>query len=163
MITREDVVAALDRAGYTWTSVEHPAPTSMAEADAYIEGHEGVRTKTLFVVNRKRTRSYLLVVDSARDVDLNALAEVLEETRLSIGSADRLRAALDVEPGTVSPFTLLDPGHREPVLLWDREILREPTLTFHPGTDTETIFIGSQDMEGLMAAAGVQQRVVDIP
>lgn len=163
IITRQDVVAALEAAGAEYNIVEHAPALTTAEADAAIEGYDGVRTKSLFLVNRKRTASYLLIMDDAKPLDLAALATVLDESRLSIGSPDRLRKALDVEPGIVSPFAMLDTERRGPTLLWDREMLMDPVLTFHPGENTATVFVGTQDMRDLLTQAGVEQRVIDAP
>ncbi len=45
--------------------VEHPAVYTTDEADTYIEGREGVRTKSFFLTNKKKTAFYLLVMDEA--------------------------------------------------------------------------------------------------
>lgn len=50
--------------------VEHPAVYTTDEADAYIEGREGVRTKSLFLTNKKKTAFYLLVMDEAKRLDI---------------------------------------------------------------------------------------------
>ncbi|TDT42108.1 hypothetical protein EV562_10177 [Streptomyces sp. BK208] len=55
MITRSDITSALDAVGITFSLVEHEEARTTAEADAFIEGYEGVRTKSLFLINRKRT------------------------------------------------------------------------------------------------------------
>lgn len=34
--------------------VEHPPAFTTEEADRYIEGYEGVRTKTMFLTNKKK-------------------------------------------------------------------------------------------------------------
>ncbi|WP_312719263.1 YbaK/EbsC family protein [Mobilicoccus sp.] len=158
---RAAIVSMLDRRGVTYGLVEHPPAQTTLEADAFIEGHEGVRTKTLFLVNRKRTRSYLVVMDDRKALDLSALAQVLGEGRLSFGSADRLRDALDLEPGVVSPLGLLSPAHRGTLLSFDRDMLSERVLTFHPGDNRATIFIATADLLDLLDAEGVEYQVID--
>lgn len=85
----------------------------------------GVRTKSLFLVNRKKNRSYLVIMDGAKELDLGSLAEQFGESRLSFGSPERLQPALGFEPGIVSPFEMLDPYPREVKLCFDEVILTE--------------------------------------
>lgn len=163
MVTRTDITEALERAGVAYSVVEHPPALTTQEADAYIEGYDGVRTKSLFIVNKKRTASYLLVMDDAKPLDLVALATVLGETRLSLGSPERLVETLGLAPGVVSPFAFLDEDRRATHLLWDAEMLREPILTFHPSDNTATIFVGTQDLLDLLTSLGVKHRTIDAP
>lgn len=162
MSARTDILQSLTDAGIEHSIVEHPPAETTEQADAFIEGHEGVRTKSLFLVNRKRTRSYLVIMDDQKPLDLKELAERIEESRLSLGSADRLQDALGVEPGVVSPLAMLDPEHRSPVLVFDEEMLEEPILTFHPGENTATVFVGTQDLLRLLTDSGVEHRTLRI-
>lgn len=116
-----------------YSIVEYPAVETTALADEFIEGYEGVRTKSLFLVNRKKNRSYLVIMDGSKELDLDSLAEQFGESRLSFGSPERLQPALGLEPGIVSPFEMLDPDPREVKLCFDDVMLTERVLTFHPG------------------------------
>ncbi|MFF9496571.1 YbaK/EbsC family protein [Streptomyces flaveolus] len=162
MITRRDITEALNAAGVAFSLVQHEEARTTAEADAFIEGYEGVRTKSLFLVNRKRTARYLLIMDDQKDLDLSRLVKTLGENRLSFGSAERLSAALGLEPGVVSPFGFIDPDHLEVTLLFDTEILQEETLTFHPGDNRATIFIGTKDLLAFLGGLGVQYRTIEV-
>lgn len=162
MITRSDITDALAAAGIVFSLIEHEEARSTEDADAFIEGYEGVRTKSLFLVNRKRTAQYLLIMDDQKDLDLSSLGKALGESRLSFGSAKRLSAALGLEPGVVSPFGLIDPDHREVSLLFDTEMLDEETLTFHPGDNRATIFIGAKDLLAFLGGLGVEYRTIEV-
>ena len=43
--------------------------------------------------------------------------------------AERLEAALGLEPGVVSPFGMIDPARREVQLIFDEEVLQQQILT----------------------------------
>ena len=73
------VYAALNQMGIAYEVVHHPAANSTEEADAYIEGHEGVRSKTLFLCNRKKNAYYLLVMDDGKRLDMKQLGSLLDE------------------------------------------------------------------------------------
>ena len=51
----EAVYGTLEKMGIEFEVVEHPPAPTTEEADRYIEGKEGVRTKTLFLCNKTST------------------------------------------------------------------------------------------------------------
>lgn len=57
------VFESLADLGMDYIVVEHPPALTTEEADRYIEGLEGVRTKSMFLTNKKKTAFYLLIMD----------------------------------------------------------------------------------------------------
>ena len=53
----EETLASL---GISFELVEHEPALTTEQADRFIEGIEGVRTKTMFLTNKKKTAYYLL-------------------------------------------------------------------------------------------------------
>lgn len=51
----QQVKEKLDELGISFDVVEHPPAFTTVQADSYIEGLEGVRTKTMFLTNKKKT------------------------------------------------------------------------------------------------------------
>ena len=51
---RSKILETLQEHGVEYKLVKHPPATTIELADEYIEGHEGVRTKSLFLTNRKK-------------------------------------------------------------------------------------------------------------
>ncbi|HEM3243447.1 TPA: prolyl-tRNA synthetase associated domain-containing protein, partial [Streptococcus suis] len=49
------VFESLADLGMDYIVVEHPPALTTEEADRYIEGLEGVRTKSMFLTNKKKT------------------------------------------------------------------------------------------------------------
>lgn len=60
--------------------VEHPTALTTQEADYYIEGMEGVRTKSMFLTNKKKTAFYLLFMDDQKQQDMESLRKWLVPT-----------------------------------------------------------------------------------
>ena len=52
---KEKVYKYLDDLGITYEVVNHPIATTTELADKYIQGYEGVRTKTMFLYNKNKT------------------------------------------------------------------------------------------------------------
>ena len=61
--------------------VEHPPVFTTEEADKWIIGKEGVRSKTLLLTNQKKSTYYLIVMDGEKRLDMVHLADILQEKR----------------------------------------------------------------------------------
>ncbi len=48
-----------------------PTAFTTEQADSYIEGLEGVRTKSMFLTNKKKTQYYLLIMDDQKPLDMD--------------------------------------------------------------------------------------------
>ncbi|EGO8429555.1 prolyl-tRNA synthetase associated domain-containing protein, partial [Enterococcus faecalis] len=59
--------------------VDHPPALTTEEADSFIEGIEGVRTKSMFLTNKKKMAYYLLIMDDQKRLDMNKLKEITKE------------------------------------------------------------------------------------
>lgn len=146
-----------------WETVHHPPAATTAEADAYIEGVAGVRTKTLLLTNKKKTAYYLLVMDDGYPVDMAFFAGLVGEARLKFASAESLAAKLGTAPGVVSVFGLLNNAERDVKVYFERAILNEERLSFHPNDNRQTVFVASSDVLAWVAAQGYVAQVVDLP
>ena len=125
--------------------VYHEAAFTCEEADKYIEGKEGVRSKTLFMSGRKNRNFYLIIMDENKRVDTKALNELLNE-KLSFSKEEHLKEKLGLAPGIVSLFGLLNNTDHDVHVYIDDELLNEKIMTFHPNDNTATIFISMDDM-----------------
>jgi Ala-tRNA(Pro) deacylase len=155
-----DRLAALDIA---YQRFEHPPVATVQEAEQHWAGIDATHCKNLFLRNQKGTRHYLVVVPHSKRADLRAVAGQIGDGKLSFGSPERLRAHLGLEPGSVSPFGLInDPDGRVQLFL-DRDLLRADRVSFHPNVNTVTLVIAFSDFQRFLADTGHQPRVIDVP
>lgn len=159
---RQTILDTLQEHGIEYQLVEHPPATTIELADEYIEGHEGVRTKSLFLTNRKKTRTYLLITDEFKQIDLKGFADTVGESRLSFGSGELLEQTLGLEPGVVSPLGMIDPDHRSVALYLDKAMMQEEIFTFHPGDNRATLFLGTQDFLRFYDELGIAYHLVEV-
>lgn len=151
--TPDQLFAYLDRLGIPHATVRHP-PLFTVEQSQSLRGQiAGGHNKNLFLKD-KNGRLFLLVLLEEARVDLKALPAVIGSGRLSFGSADLLRETLGVEPGSVTPFALInDPAHRvTPVL--DETMMAHEILNYHPLVNTMTTSIRSADLLKFVTATG---------
>ena len=148
--------------GIRWHTYEHVPVFTVAEADE-VHGHiPGGHTKNLFLKDKKGGL-WLVVVRDALRVDLNALAKLLGAPRFSFGSAELLVATLGIEPGSVTPFALMnDSGHKvRPIL--DEGMLALDPLNFHPLRNDRTTAISPVDLRRFIEDCGHQPIVLALP
>lgn len=141
---KEKVYKYLDDLGITYEVVNHPIATTTELADKYIQGYEGVRTKTMFLYNKNKTNFYLIVLDENQRVDFKYLEELLNENKIKFAADEVLINKLGLRKGIVSIFGLLNNTENITVLL-DKSINRGIPITFHPNMNDATIFISYED------------------
>jgi len=127
----DDLYRVLDSLGVAWTTRRH-APAFTVEQGNEVWGDiPGVHCKNLFLKDAK-SKLWLVVAPADRRIDLKALPAVIGSARLSFGSADRLREALGIEPGSVTPFALINDARRRVHVVLDAWMMEQPLINYHP-------------------------------
>lgn len=158
---KEEVYKYLDNLNISYQVVNHPKAYSTEDADKYIEGYEGVRTKTMFLYNKNKTNFYLIVMDENKRIDFKKLEEELQEKKLKFSSDEVLFEKLKLEKGVVSIFGLLN-NKDNIVVLFDEDIINDLPLTFHPNENDATIFINSEDVIKFLNTLNVSYKIITI-
>ena len=158
---KEEVYKYLDNLNISYQVVNHPKAYCTKDADKYIEGYEGVRTKTMFLYNKNKTNFYLIVMDENKRIDFKKLEEELQEKKLKFSSDEVLFEKLKLEKGVVSIFGLLN-NKDNIVVLFDEDIINELPLTFHPNENDATIFINSEDVIKFLNTLNVSYKIITI-
>ena len=162
MLDPQQLFARFDQLGIAHRTVEHPPVFTVEEAKALRGNLPGHHIKNLFLRNKKEAM-WLVVALEDREIDLKRLGEALGGGRLSFGSPERLRRHLGVEPGSVTPFALLnDTGHRVTLVL-DRGLVEGGPLNAHPLTNTMTTAISFADLSRFFEATGHKPQWLDFP
>lgn len=143
---KEQVFKELEKMGIEYEVVNHPPAFTTQEADAYIEGKEGVRSKTMFMSDKKKRNFYLLILDDSKRLDIKKIGELINEKSLRLGNEENLKSKMNLQFGAVSPFGLLNNKEKDIKVYVDKEILNEKIITFHPNENDVTIFIKINDM-----------------
>lgn len=156
------VKTKLDELGIKFQLVEHPPATTTELADKYIEGIDGVRTKTMFLTNRKKTAYYMLIMDDTKRLDMKRFGELVGAKGIKLASSDNLCDRLGLCAGVVSPFGLMNERADGVVVYLDRETTLEERLSFHPNTNDKTIFIATSDTIKFIKAIGHRVEIIDL-
>ena len=134
-------------------TVEHEAVFTVDQAKQHRGVLPGHHIKNLFLRNKKE-EMWLVVAIEDRAIDLKRLGEVLGAGRLSFGSPERLRKYLGVEPGSVTPFSVINDTDRKVRLVLDRGLGDGGPINAHPLTNTMTSAIVLPDLLRFFEATG---------
>ena len=162
MLSPQQLFARLDALGLAHRTVEHAPVFTVEQAKEHRGVLPGHHIKNLFLRNKKEAM-WLVVALEDRAVDLKRLGERLGAGRLSFGSPDRLRRHLGVEPGSVTPFAVINDADHEVTLVLDRALLEGGPVNAHPLTNTMTTAISFADLRRFFEATGHGPEWLDFP
>ena len=160
MQTRAELIAFLDQLGIASTTHDHPAVFTVGESEAIKQAIPGVHTKNLFLKDSK-DQLWLISAEGHAQIDLKRLHTVIGSARLSFGRAELMAETLEVAPGSVTAFGLVnDRNHRVRFVL-DRTLAEADVVNFHPLTNTATTTVSGEGFRRFLAAVGVSPMIVD--
>lgn len=158
----QKVVNKLKELGITFQIVEHEPALTTEQADSFIEGIEGVRTKTMFLTNKKKRNFYLVIMDDAKRLDMDVFKDIVEEKQIKMASTETLNDKMMLPPGVVSPFGLLNNENKDIQVYVDQEIVFEERMSFHPNTNEKTIFVKTEDLFTFLKEIGYEPHVIKL-
>ena len=163
------LMARLAELGIETETVRHP-PLHTVEESRRLRGEmPGGHAKNLFLKDKKG-QLWLVVAREDLRVDLNRLDRRIGAARLSFGRPELLAEALGVQPGSVTPFALIndDPangsggsGGRVRLVL-DAGLLALDPLHFHPLDNRATTRIAAADLLRFVEATGHPPLILDL-
>lgn len=160
-MTPDDLLDHLDSLGLETTTHQHAAVFTVDESKALRGDMPGGHCKSLFLKDKKG-QLWLVVALEDRAIDMKELRRRIGAAQLSFGKPELLAEVLAVEPGSVTPFALVnDPDHRVNVIL-DAEMMTYDPLNYHPLINTATTAIAPADLLAFIAECGHQARVVEL-
>jgi len=162
MLTPQLLFARLDELGLAHRTVEHAPVFTVEQAKEHRGELPGHHVKNLFLRNKKEAM-WLVVALEDRAIDLKRLGEVLGAGRLSFGSPERLRRHLGVEPGSVTPFSVINDPDRKVTLVLDRALAQGGPVNAHPLVNTMTTAISFADLRDFFEATGHTLHWLDFP
>jgi len=162
MLSPQQLFDRLARLGIAHRTVEHEPVFTVEQAKAHRGVLPGHHIKNLFLRNKKEAM-WLVVAIEDRAIDLKQLGERLGAGRLSFGSPERLRTCLGVEPGSVTPFSVINDINHAVRLVLDSGLKAGGPINAHPLTNTMTTAISTADLLRFFEATGHQPDWLDLP
>lgn len=124
---------------------EHPPLNTIEDAIVHWKDYNSGRCKNIFFRNHKGNRHYLVILEHLRQLDIHDLEKRLRQGKLTFASDKRLMKYLGVEPGSVSPFGLINDTENHIHLFIDEQLNDFERLAFHPNVNTASLVISKSD------------------
>lgn len=124
---------------------EHPPLATIEDAKIHWKDYKSDRCKNIFFRNHKGNRHYLVILEHLRQLDIHDLEKRLKQGKLSFASDQRLKKYLGVEPGSVSPFGIINDFEKHVHIFIDEKLEKSDRLAFHPNQNTASLVITKID------------------
>ena len=145
MIFKDDLIRILNDNGFEYFVEEH-APLFTVEDSKSLRGQiEGAHSKNLFLKDAK-ANFFLISIEESASIDLKKTMQQIQSKKLSFAKPEYLQDILGIEPGSVSPFALLNDTKKQVKFYLDRSFLDSETVNFHPLINTATVNISPQNL-----------------
>lgn len=154
MSQKQMVYDALNEMNIPYRSVEHTAVFTVEEMRKLKFPPGAEIAKNLFLRDAKGRRHFLITAGAEQAVDLKALERILDSTRLSFASEERLQKYLGLTKGSVTPFGLLNDTGQSVEFYLDEALCNTRVVGVHPNDNTATVLISAGDLQKFIRATG---------
>ncbi len=154
MIGQEQVYAALEALGIAFDYLEHPEAPTVEIARRYWTELDSTHCKNLFFRNHKGNRHYLVVFHCDQTLAIRDLEQHLKQGKLSFASPERMQRYLGLQPGSVSPFGLINDTDHHVYLFLDENLRKAGKLSFHPNDNRASLAIKTEDFIRFLDSTG---------
>ena len=144
MLTKTDLFELLSAKNKDFQIHDHD-PLFTVEDSENLRGEiKGKHTKNLFLKNKKNS-FFLFSCDERAKVDLKQFSKSIDGKNLSFAKEEYLNKYLQIKPGSVSPFALLNDNKNEVKFYLDQKLFKSKFINFHPLINTTTISLKTND------------------
>ncbi len=164
MERQEKVLGYLRENGIGFECYNHPEGKTIEEAKVWWKDDGSVHCKNIFLRNHKGNQHYLVSFHCDHDLDIHDLEQRLKARlqaagkaapgKLSFASAERMMKYLELEPGSVSPFGLINDEDNHVIFFIDETLREAESLSFHPNDCRGTVVISKEGFERYLELVG---------
>ena len=158
---RAELMTFLGNLGLATFTFDHEPVFTVEEAQKAHGNISGGHCKNLFCKDEKGVLWLIVALEDAR-IDLKAAKDKIGSNRLTFGKPELLLEILGLEPGSVSPFGLINDTHVKTNVILDATMMKYEKLNFHPLKNDATTTISSADLVTFIKACGHSPRIVAV-
>jgi Ala-tRNA(Pro) deacylase len=142
---QKELYDVLEKLQIRYEYYEHPPVATIGDALIHWKDYNSGRCKNIFFRNHKGSRHYLVILEHLRQLEIHDLEKRLRQGKLTFASDKRLKRFLGLEPGSVSPFGLINDTEKHVHLFIDEKLNEFDRLAFHPNINTATLVLSKSD------------------
>ena len=140
------VLTRLEQLSIPYRLMQHEAVYTMEDAERLHLDGDTRPVKNLFLRDSSKKHFFLVSLDAEKKLDTKALRAQLQSSSLSFASEELLFEKLHLERGAVSPLAIPGDLSGEITVVLDNDFKEEELLSFHPGTNTASVFLTFADL-----------------
>ncbi|TPR26425.1 prolyl-tRNA synthetase associated domain-containing protein [Apilactobacillus micheneri] len=156
MNVEEKVFNFLNNNGIDYKLIHHKPVYTIEDIDFDFKGS---KVKNLLIKHQKNY--YLLIIDDEHRADTKLISKQIDENRISFATPAELFELMNLRPGSVNPFGLLNDKDNQITILIDKHISKEKSIGFHPNINNQTIIISFDDFLKSISKIGHNYKFVD--
>ncbi len=149
---------------YIWYEItEHKAVFNMEELSEIEVPYPEYDAKNLFIRDDKKRNYYLITVRGNKRVNLKEFRNKNETRPLSFASEQDLMDIMNLIPGSVSPFGLLNDKELKVKFYLDKDFLNDKKIIgVHPNDNTATVWLKVEDLVEIIKENGNKVEFVEL-
>ena len=159
--TRQELLTFFTNNSIDTTTFEHEPVFTVEQAKEVHGNISGGHCKNLFCKDEKGVLWLIVALEDAK-IDLKAAPVKIGSKRLTFGKAELLMEILGVEPGSVTPFGLINDRAIKTNVILDHAMMQCSVLNFHPLKNDATTSISNADLLKFIRACGHMPRIVAV-
>lgn len=137
----------LEELGISFTRLDHEAVCAIEECKIIDELlAPSKHCKNLFLCPVNKSQYYLLVMTEDKKFKSGPISRQVNSSRLQFGNNEALYQLLGVKPGAVGALALIADKENKVQLLVDEDVLAAEYVTGHPGVNTASVALKTEDL-----------------
>ena len=144
MIKKSDLIEMLLKKEILLTQHEHAALFSVEDSKEKRGIIDGAHTKNLFLKNKKNYFC-LFSCEEKSQVDLKNFSKSINAGNLSFAKREYLNKFMGIEPGSVSPYGLLNDISNAIEFFLEYKLYKSEKINFHPLLNNSTVTLKTPD------------------
>ena len=156
-----EIYSYLKEQNIEYEAAEHKAVFNMKELETIELPHPEWEAKNLFVRDDKKKNYYLITVKGDKRVNLKEFRKQHGLRALSFASPEELLNIMQLTPGAVTPFGILNDSEHRVYFYLDREFMNDK-IGVHPYDNTATVWLQANDLIRLIQDNGSEAEFTEI-
>jgi Ala-tRNA(Pro) deacylase len=158
---REELFERFKSLGIETHTLDHAPVFTVEEARHVHDDMPGGHCKNLFCKDEKGVLWLIVALEDAV-INLKAAPAKIGSKRLTFGKPELLMEVLGVEPGSVTPFGLINDTTQRTNVILDEAMMRQTPLNYHPLKNDATTAITPDDLIAFIKSCGHTPRIVAV-
>ncbi len=158
----EEVLKLLDSKNIKYDIIYHDEVHTIEDMDKLGLLDKGYICKNLFLRDQKGKNHFVVSCLHSKTINLEQLAQKIGSSKLSFGSEERLDKYLKLKNGYVSPFGVINDDSKTVIFVFDKDLVGQTRVGFHPNTNKATVFVSFNDIKKIILDHGNDLLIIKI-